>query len=232
MSANPDILRTSELIGSADESTSHSQAASVREANGWDPEVFAREQIWSLVRRVFFSREGSAVRHVVFCAAGSNADVGNICLRVGRALASETPADVAVVLRENNDTHLSLHGDSRTIKSHAARLGTNLWRVADFGLYEGREKSGSGQYWIPRLAELRSEFDFVVIHGPAAGISSEAELIAELVDGMVLVLEANITRRASARRLKEILESGRCRILGTVLNQRAFPIPQRIYQRL
>ena len=83
-----------------------------------------------------------------------------------------------------------------------------------------------------RLVELRNEFEYSVIHGPAAGISSEAALLGELADGIILVLGANSTRRATARKIKDTLEATRSRILGTVLSERTFPIPERIYRRL
>jgi len=48
----------------------------------------------------------------------------------------------------------------------------------------------------------------------------------------VLVLEANATRKDAARRVKEILDAANVRVLGVVLNNRTFPIPDAIYQRL
>ena len=40
------------------------------------------------------------------------------------------------------------------------------------------------------------------------------------------------TRRIAARKIKETLEAAEARILGTVLSDRVFPIPDRIYRRL
>jgi Mrp family chromosome partitioning ATPase len=92
--------------------------------------------------------------------------------------------------------------------------------------------SGPGLHWLRWLEELRNEFEFVVIQGPAAGASSEAALLGQLTDGIILVLDARSTRRAAARMAKETLDAAQCRILGTVLTQRMFPIPERIYRRL
>jgi len=57
-------------------------------------------------------------------------------------------------------------------------------------------------------------------------------LLGQLADGMILVLEAHNTRRVAARRTKEILEASNVRLLGTVLNGRTFPVPERIYRKL
>jgi hypothetical protein len=235
MSANPDVLGASELIGPAVDVTTPPQMKIVRETAGWNPEAFAREQIRALVRRIFFNCEAQPARQVVFSAAGENLELVSICHQVGEALALETSAPVAIVIREERDRKkicFPRNDGTAPIKDDATRLGTNLWRVAEFGPCGGAEKSGMGRYWASRLAELRSQFEFAVIHGPVAGTSNEAALLAELVDGIVLVLGAGSTRKASARKVKECLQAGRSRILGTILSERVFPIPARIYQRL
>jgi hypothetical protein len=234
MSANPDVLRASELVASAMGAKAHSQGKIVRETKSWDPQAFAREQIRTLVRRVFFNCEMPAARQVVFSASGANPGVVSICHQVGEALAMETSASVVIVIREQRErSEISFPRNDgiASVRGDAVRLAGNLWRVAEFGPC-GDEQSGVGRYWVSRLAELRSKFEFAVIHGPAAEASSEAALLGELTDGIVLVLGAGSTRRASARKVKECLQAGSSRILGTVLSERVFPIPERIYRRL
>jgi Mrp family chromosome partitioning ATPase len=57
-------------------------------------------------------------------------------------------------------------------------------------------------------------------------------LLSRWTDGVVLVLEANATRRDAARRVKEILDAANVSVLGVVLNNRTFPIPDVLYRRL
>jgi Mrp family chromosome partitioning ATPase len=57
-------------------------------------------------------------------------------------------------------------------------------------------------------------------------------LLSRWTDGVVLVLEANATRRDAARRVKEILDAAKVSVLGVVLNNRTFPIPDVLYRRL
>jgi len=86
--------------------------------------------------------------------------------------------------------------------------------------------------WLrARLAELRLEFDYTVLEGPVAA-HSEAAALGGLSDGLVLVLQANSTRRVTAQKAKERLSSANARLLGTVLTGRTFPIPEALYQRL
>jgi Mrp family chromosome partitioning ATPase len=87
-------------------------------------------------------------------------------------------------------------------------------------------------HWLAYLANLKNEFEYAVIHGPAAAVSSEAALLGPMTDGIILVIGAHSTRKATARKIKESLEASQSRILGTVLSQRTFPIPDRIYRRL
>jgi hypothetical protein len=234
MSASPQVLRASELIGSAVATATVHPGKIIGDTTGWNPEVFAREQIRTLVRRIFLNGEGHSARQIVFSAAGGNMELTSLCIQVGEALALETSSSVAIVIRESHDAKkISVHDDGRAdfIKNDAVCMASNLWRVV-VSPWNGAQKSGMGRYWASRLAELRREFEFAVIHGPAAGVSSEAALLAELADGIVLVLGAGSTRKASARKVKECLQAGSSRILGTVLSERVFPIPQGIYRRL
>jgi succinoglycan biosynthesis transport protein ExoP len=56
--------------------------------------------------------------------------------------------------------------------------------------------------------------------------------LGQLTDGLVLVLEANSTRREAALRITENLNAAHVQILGAVLNKRTFPIPGPLYSRL
>jgi hypothetical protein len=241
MSANADVLRRSELrrsepITSTARETPFPQVDTSRETHWWNPEDFAREQIRGLVRRVFFATGAQPVKQIVFSAVESNTDVAHICDQVGRALALETRADIAIVGRERRVEPLARphlhHARNGAIKTRSTREASNLWRVPGFGACGCTENLGTGAYWLSCLSELRNEFEYTVIHGAVAGISSEAEVLGRLADGIILVLEAHSTRRATARKIKQTLEGAQARILGTVLSERRFPIPDRIYRRL
>jgi hypothetical protein len=204
--------------------------AQLSQTGDWSKERFAEEQIKNLVRRIFLCTSETPAKQVVFSAAGSHLDVANICRQVGRTLASETSSDISIVIREQGEGSVNLR-DGSTSKNPSTKIDRNLWQLAEPGPTEAME-TGIGRYWLSRLAELRSEFEYSVIEGPIAGISSEASLLAELTDGIVLVLAAHRTRKASVRKIKDVLQAGQSRILGTVLSGRKFPIPERIYRRL
>jgi Mrp family chromosome partitioning ATPase len=83
-----------------------------------------------------------------------------------------------------------------------------------------------------RLAELRSTFDYVLIDAPPLNSYADAMVFGRLADGVVLVLEANATRREAALQVAESLRSAKISVLGAVLNKRTFPIPSALYKRL
>jgi hypothetical protein len=233
MSANADVMLGSELIGSRAQGTASARVEMFCETNDWNPQDFAREQIRGLVRRVFFGSGAQPVKQVVFSAAGRHTDVAGICDQVGRALALETHAEVAIVGREPGVEEMRrVNAPDVSIRAWSTQTGINLWHVPGFGRRECGEGSGTGRYWSSWLAELRNEFEYAVIHGPAAGVSSEAAVLGQLADGIILVLGAHSTRKATARKIKEGLEAAQSRILGTVLSERRFPVPERIYRRL
>jgi Mrp family chromosome partitioning ATPase len=60
----------------------------------------------------------------------------------------------------------------------------------------------------------------------------DASLLAKTADGLVMVVEANDTRREAAQKAKEMLDASDIPVLGAVLNRRAFPIPEFLYRRL
>ena len=83
-----------------------------------------------------------------------------------------------------------------------------------------------------RIEELRKIFKYVVIHSGPLRMETSAVLLSRWTDGVVLVVEANATRRDAARRVKEMLDAANVNLLGVVLNNRTFPIPDAIYRRL
>jgi Mrp family chromosome partitioning ATPase len=53
-----------------------------------------------------------------------------------------------------------------------------------------------------------------------------------VADGVVMVLQAEVTHREATRKTADAIRATGARVLGAVLNQRIYPIPQGIYDRL
>ncbi len=241
MSTRPDLLEHA-LAGDIFETdVAEPYVSAARESILWNPEHFGEEQIRGLVRQVFLPGWPKPARQVVFCAV-DDGDVAGICLRVSQVLAAQIPGTVALVeahleSREDNDDYgtpgpVFRPAGYRPLRDSARRVSSHLWRVPR-EMFLGGNVSGLSVEWLPaRLSELRLEFDYTIVHGPPAALCSDAALLGYLSDGVVLVLEANATRRAAAQRAVQVLQSTNARLLGSVLSKRTFPIPDGIYQRL
>jgi hypothetical protein len=201
----------------------------------WNQDNFAREQMRGLARQVFLSNAERPVRQVVVSAVDPESDVRNICRLVGEALARETNASIAVVgeyPQAAKDAEMDDYGDGggRTpLRQSATRIRGNLWLVPALAKDGDR---GVTSLMLSYLAEMRRGFEYSVVEGPLAGDSNQATAMAQFADGIILVLSATHTRRVAARNIKETLEAAHARILGTILSDRVFPIPQSIYRRL
>jgi Mrp family chromosome partitioning ATPase len=83
-----------------------------------------------------------------------------------------------------------------------------------------------------RISELRQSYRFILMDSPSVNVYSDAICLGQSADGVVLVVSANSTRKEAGRRAKESLEMAGARLLGAVLNNRTYPIPQPIYDHL
>jgi capsular exopolysaccharide synthesis family protein len=79
---------------------------------------------------------------------------------------------------------------------------------------------------------LREKFDLIIIDAPPATLFPDGLAIAAIVDGVVLVVEAEKTRWQVALNVKEKIQQHGGNILGIVFNKRKFYIPESIYKRL
>jgi Mrp family chromosome partitioning ATPase len=67
------------------------------------------------------------------------------------------------------------------------------------------------------ISEARSQFDWVILDTPPVGLISDANLLASLAEGVLLVVGAGETPYAAVQRA--VSEFGRERIMGVVLNR-------------
>jgi protein-tyrosine kinase len=86
--------------------------------------------------------------------------------------------------------------------------------------------------WVRLPAALRQIADVAVCDLTAPLASPEGLHLAKVLDGVVLVLEAEETRWQVAQSAQRLLENAQVRIIGTVLNKRRHFIPDKIYRLL
>ncbi len=118
------------------------------------------------------------------------------------------------------------------IREYATQLRQNLWLVSCGASSESALGFLTSDRMRRRVAELSAEFDYVLFDVAPLNASNHGVILGHLTDGVVIVLKAHATRRDSTRETIQGLQASRVKVLGAVLNQRTFPIPEKIYNRL
>jgi Mrp family chromosome partitioning ATPase len=195
-----------------------------------------------LVQRVFFGP--SRARTVVFCGVEPRNGASSICARAAEILSSEGNRPVCVIdanLR-NPALHNCFNASNTTGWTDAIAQPASVHHYVQpltpslFLLTAGSSLAGIHSALaagLPSvLRELQIAFNFILIDAPPAALYPDAGFIAQPTDGVVLVVEANVTNRCAAMAAKDSLERAECRVLAAVLNKRTFPVPEHIYRRL
>ena len=184
----------------------------------WDSDFFAEEQIRGLVQQVFRPRGPKPPHQVVFSPVDPETDISTICMQVGVALSRQMSGTTCLVeanpsspgleqIIESSGLDLVPGQETSTLRNPARRLSSQLWLIPR-RVFLAEDENGWSSAWLcEQLADLRQTFDYTVLCGPPAATCSEAALLASLCDGMVLVLQAKSTRRVTAQRVKEKLQS-------------------------
>ena len=195
------------------------------------PDRLVCEEVEKLVQRVFLLPKGeSTPRVVLFCGVERSEGSSWICARAGEKLASHELSKVCLVDANLRSPSLHRHFGAdhrrgladallRDIPVHgfAQRVGRNLWLVPSgvLGL-DVHMRLGTARMQAC-LAELGTRFGHVLIDAPPAASFADAAVVGKLTAGVILVVEANATRRETARQAKESFESAGVPLLGAVL---------------
>ena len=208
------------------------------------PSVVDEEEISRLVQRVF--RAPNAPRTVLFASIDPGDGCTSICAAVAENLAASAPGTVCLVDANLRDPSIHRHfemdnnlglaeaiAQPGTIQNFVHRVGgANLWVLPSGSGLAAASALTSSEGMRARMTELRETFDYVLVDSTALSRSTDAVVLGRLVDGMLLVLQSNATRRETARTVIDSIRNANVNLLGAVLNKRTFPIPQNLYQRL
>jgi protein-tyrosine kinase len=202
-----------------------------------------REEIAKLALNLFLLPGAQNPRHVVFAGIESGAGCSWMCARVGEVLASQISGSVCVVdcnLRSPGlhkqfgvDNHFGL-SDSllqlNPVHQYVQQLSRkNLWLLSCGAATEDWHEKVASDRLEFRLKELRAAFDYVLMDVAPMNVCNDGVVLGSAADGIVLILKANSTRREATQKALQELKTANIRTLGAVLNQRTFPIPERIY---
>ena len=200
------------------------------------------EEISRLVQTVFLSGNSRTPRRLVFCGVDDTQGSSLVCASAGRALAARNESVCVLDARVHGARLSKLLGvddnDDRALRevipahNRCTRVSNLLWMG---GLNVVRDESGS---LIPvtdlklLLSKLQGMYGTVLIDAPGISSSRDGALLGQLADAAILVVEANSTRKMAVRKAKEFLERAGVQLIGTILNNRTFPIPEALYRIL
>jgi Mrp family chromosome partitioning ATPase len=189
------------------------------------------QQIQGLVQQLFFRHESGGVRHVGFTAAEVHTETAQLCLEAATALAESGSRDVGLI--DARVHSLPLHTQLEIAPGASSepqwQIAPRLWLVSRRTWLD----DAGQRIWDPSLTRLRQatmEFDISILcFDPISWVTAR---ICQVCDGVVMVLTANKTRRIVAAQMQEQLQRARVPLLGTVLAERRFPVPQGLYRNL
>ncbi len=82
------------------------------------------------------------------------------------------------------------------------------------------------------LTEVRSRFEYVIIDTAPVLSATDAGIIGPETDGVLLVIQADRTKREVIQRAQSVLTEAKAKIIGYVLTDVQHPIPDFIYRHL
>lgn len=82
------------------------------------------------------------------------------------------------------------------------------------------------------LAKVKSQFDFVIIDTPPIISVTDAGIVGAQTEGVLMVIQAGRTQRGIVRRAEELLHQSHSHIIGHVLTNIEYHLPEYIYRYL
>jgi capsular exopolysaccharide synthesis family protein len=247
MSKHFDLMQRMEMEESFRSELGTTLATPARDENmNGNPRRWASEEALRLVQQIFLFQTQDPPRVVVFAGVDHGNGCSQICVSVAETLAQNARRPVCLVEANFRSPALpelfgttNHHGLTNALLENGP-IGLfakpvnkdNLWLLSSGSLAADSQNLLTSERLRERLQELRQGFEFVIIDAPPLTRYSDAIVLGQHSDGLVLVLEANSTRREAASAVAANLRSVKVPILAAVLNKRTFPIPETIYSKL
>lgn len=199
----------------------------------YDPKSPISEQYRTIRTNILFSSVDEEIRTIMVTSSGPGE---------GK---STTAANLAVVFAQQGKTVLLVDADLRKPTVHYTfnllnTVGLTSVLTNQSSLREAIQKSDEGKLYIlpsgpipPNPSELLSsramqqfmeealeEFDVILFDTPPVLAVTDAQILANICQGSVLVVSSGSTEKDSLVKTKELLSASKGKILGVVLNNK------------
>lgn len=247
MSRNFELLRQAEKPEEMTPSPLGLSAPANGFKKGSNLDLTSSEEVKKVVQGIFQTANSTGAPRVVLFAGVEKGDGCSwMCARTGESLAARGAGSVCII--DANLRTPTLHdyfkvdnlsgltdavSQDEPIRSYTRQLTpSNLYLLPSGPASSDPHAVLSSERLRTRIAELRAEFDHVLIDVAPMNLYTDAIIVGSLSDGVVLVVGANSTRRESVVKARDSMISANGKVLGAVLNKRRYPIPEGLYRRL
>src|SRR4051812_22880162 len=201
-------------------------------------------ELVNLVQRVFYPPE-TRPHLVVFSPVEDHTAASGLCAATSEMLARQLGLPTCIVDADVSSPTLHRYFDvpqgpgllealdsDAPIRDFSHRRSDLPLSVITTGKVESDDMSRvCSSAMLERMTELRREFECVLIVAPSLNKFAVASALARPSDGVVMVISAHSTLREVARKAKQDLEAAEIPLIGAVLNNRTYPIPDALYAR-
>lgn len=211
----------------------------IKKENAVTPEL--TETLIGLYRTIFNAVPGSGGRIIQFVESGKGAECSELIRAFAKVSSSVLKKSVLLL---DSDPQLPIsfdffnqHSRSKWINGlkhdRGNDISKNLLFVSRLSMEPGLlpidlEPTHNKEF----MAQLKQTFDLVLVDSWSVAIPPKPVLFSPHVDGVVMVVDAGKTRWQMAERQKRELTSQGGNVLGVILNNRTYPIPDCIYRRI
>jgi Mrp family chromosome partitioning ATPase len=181
------------------------------------PETRPNLAIESFLHSVFQAPASEKSMVIAFTSAHAGEGVSYVSRKIARQLAES---------RSDSVIHVQ-----------AARMDEETWprhlRRPEHLTRYGETAPGNGwEDWRTRVQNLRARYRYTLVDCPSLAGGSEGLSLAPHVDGIVLVVAADSTRKAQIAHAERQIQMSGGTLLGTILNKREYLIPGWLHRRL
>jgi len=205
----------------------------------------AVEEYRKMKYKILGNGHEKTIKTILFCSSHRGEGTSTVFVNFGQTLAGE---GYRVLLVDANLRHPTLHrlfqleqengltdlcfGNDNLETVIKNTMWNNLRVVTSGNSYNNPAAAFESEFLDASIEKMKIQGDWVLFDSPPLHSCSDAMALAGKVEGVVLVVESERTRREVIQQYKDRLEKNGAHILGVVLNKRKFYIPKFVYNRL
>jgi len=230
-------LRAKRRSADSDERLSHADRGADLPASGSD-------DYYELRRKLLGSAVGDSVKTVLVVSALHGEGASNVACLLAKSMADRgraktllvdlnlrTPSLWRLMQVKGRDGFTSVVSDNRPVEDVVQDTQFDGLKVVTAGNgYSDAIDVIDNPRTIEIVGDLGRQADVVFIDAAPVTLYPDARALAPLVDGVVLVIEADVTPVAIANRAVELIRDAGATLLGVVLNKQKNYIPDRVLQ--